>query len=69
LIEKSLPKAERVRRARALAYEEALERYNHELLDVEERCELLSRIKRLGRAIALEDVETVDAIHSGLERL
>ena len=48
----TLPKAERLRRARARAYEEALQRYAHELLDDEERQLLLDRIKRLQRSLA-----------------
>ena len=45
------PKAERLRRARALAYEEALHRYSNELMDDEERMLLLDRIKRLRRRV------------------
>jgi hypothetical protein len=52
LIKETLPKAERLRRARARAYEEALQRYAHELLDDEERQLLLDRIKRLQRSLA-----------------
>ena len=48
----TLPKAERLRRARARAYEEALQRYSHELLDDEERQLLWDRIQRLQRALA-----------------
>jgi hypothetical protein len=43
----SVPKAEWLRTVRALALEEAVERFNHELLDDEERQLLLDRIKRL----------------------
>jgi hypothetical protein len=46
------PKAERLRRARALAYEEALQRYSHELMDDEERLVLLDRIRRLKKSLA-----------------
>ena len=63
----STPKAERLRTARALALKEAEERFRHELLPDEERLELLDRIKRLRRAVET-DAETVDAIHSGLDR-
>jgi hypothetical protein len=45
----SVPKAERLRNARTLALKEAVERFNHELLDDEERQLLLDRIKRLRR--------------------
>jgi hypothetical protein len=45
----SVPKAERLRIARALALKKAVERFNHELMDDEERQLLLDRIKRLGR--------------------
>jgi hypothetical protein len=48
----SLPKTERLRRVRARAYEEALQRYSHELLDDEERMLLLDRIKRLQKTFA-----------------
>ncbi len=48
----TLPKAERLRRARARAYEEALARYSNELMDDEERQLLWDRIKRLQRALA-----------------
>ncbi len=48
----TLPKAERLRRAQARAYEEALARYSNELMDAEERLEVLDRIKRLQRALA-----------------
>lgn len=46
------PKAERLRRAQARAYEEALQRYAHELLSEEERLLLWDRIKRLQRSLA-----------------
>jgi hypothetical protein len=46
------PKAERLRRARARAYEEALARYANELMDEEERQLLFVRIKRLQRVLA-----------------
>ena len=48
----SVPKVERLRVARALALEEATERFNNELLDDEERLEILARIKRLKKALA-----------------
>ena len=48
--------------------EEATERFNNELLDYEERQHLLDRIKRLRRAVET-DAETVDATHSGLDRM
>jgi len=43
----SVPKEERLRIARARALNEAIDRFNHELLDDEERQLLLDRIKRL----------------------
>ncbi len=46
------PKAERLRRAQARAYEEALTRYSNELMDSEERLILWDRIKRLQRVLA-----------------
>jgi len=46
----SVPKAERLRIARAHALKEAIARFNHELLDDEERQLLLDRIKRLRKA-------------------
>jgi anti-sigma28 factor (negative regulator of flagellin synthesis) len=48
--------------------EEATERFNHELMDDEERMVLLDRIKRLRRAVET-GAATVDAVHCGLERL
>ncbi len=45
-------KAERLRRAQARAYEEALARYSNELLDDEERQLLWDRIRRLQRSLA-----------------
>ena len=62
------PKAERLRTARTLALKEAEERFRHELMDDEERMLLLDRIRRLRRAVET-DAESVDAIHSGLDRL
>lgn len=47
--------------ARLLRLEEV---YRHEILDDEERCELLDVIVRLRRK-----VDTLDAQHAGLERL
>ena len=49
----SVPKAERLRNARTLALKEAMDRYNHEILGVEERLMLLERIKRLRKALAV----------------
>jgi hypothetical protein len=46
------PKAERLRTARALALKEAIERFNRELMDDEERMILLDRIKRLKKSLA-----------------
>ncbi len=43
----SVPKGERLRIARGHALKEAVERFNHELMDDEERQLLLDRIKRL----------------------
>lgn len=48
--------------------EEAVDRFNNELMDDEERMLLLDRIKRLRRAVETH-AETVDAVHSGLDRL
>jgi hypothetical protein len=48
--------------------EEATERFYNELLPDEERMVLLDRIKRLRRAVETS-AATVDAVHSGLERL
>jgi hypothetical protein len=63
------PKAERLRTtARTLALKEATERLNNELLPDEERLLLLDRIRRLRRAVET-NAETVDAVHSGLDRL
>jgi hypothetical protein len=45
----SVPKAERLRSARADALKEAVERFNNELMSDEERQLLLDRIKRLRR--------------------
>ena len=39
----SLPKAKRLRNARTLALKEAMDRYNHEILGVEERLMLLQQ--------------------------
>jgi hypothetical protein len=47
---------------------EAVQRFNNELLDDEERQLLLDRIKRLRRAVETA-AETVDAVHSGLDWL
>ena len=47
--------------------EEAETRYRHELMDDQDRLEVLDRIRRLRRAIET-NTETVDAIHSGLDR-
>lgn len=64
--ESSAPTAQEGRIRRIL--EEAIERFNHELMNDEERMVLLDRIRRLRRAVETH-VETVDAVHSGLERL
>ena len=48
----SLAKAERLRTARELALQEAIDRYRHELMDDEERLVLLERIKRLKKSLA-----------------
>jgi hypothetical protein len=45
----SVPKAERLRTVRTLALKEAIDRFNHELMDDEERQLLLDRIRRLCR--------------------
>jgi hypothetical protein len=61
----SVPTERRTRRI----LEEAVYRFNNELMGDEERMLLLDRIKRLRRAVETE-AETVDAaIHSGLDRL
>jgi hypothetical protein len=52
VIKETLPKAERLCRAQARAYEEALARYSHELMDDEERMLLWDRIKHLQRILA-----------------
>jgi hypothetical protein len=64
----SVPKAQRLRSARALALKEAEERYRNELMEDEERMVLLDRIRRLRRAVE-PNAEIVDAVHSGLDRL
>ena len=48
----SVPKTERLRTARALALKEATVRFNHELIDDEERQLLLDRIKRLRKTLS-----------------
>jgi hypothetical protein len=52
VIEKSLLKAERLRRARTRAHEEALQRFNNELMDDEELALLRDRIRRLQKSLA-----------------
>jgi hypothetical protein len=47
----SVPKAERLRTVRALALKEAIDRFNHELMDDEERMLLLELTKRLRKAL------------------
>jgi hypothetical protein len=47
----SVPKAERIRKARALALKEAVDRYNNESMDTEERLLVLERIRRLRKKI------------------
>jgi hypothetical protein len=47
----SVPKTERLRTARTHALKEAEERFNHELMDDEERMILLDRIRRLKRSL------------------
>ena len=44
------------------------ERYKHELLGEEQRLELWDRTRRLNRKLETA-AETVDALHSGLERM
>ena len=53
MIKETLPKALRLRRARALAYEEALHRYTNEMMGDEERMLLLDRIWRLRRGLGV----------------
>jgi hypothetical protein len=65
--ESSASSAQKERRIRRIL-EEATERFNNELLPDEERMVLLDRIKRLRRAVET-GAATVDAVHSGLERL
>jgi hypothetical protein len=48
----SLPKAERLRTARTHALKEAIERFDNELMDDEERMVLLDRIRRLKKSLA-----------------
>ena len=43
----TIPKVERIRKARAVALKEAVERYNHADMGTEERLLLLERIRRL----------------------
>ncbi len=47
----SVPKSERLQSARTLALKEATDRYNHELMDEEERLLLLDRIRRLRKTL------------------
>ena len=47
----SVPKAERLRTVRALALKEAIDRFNYELMDDEERQLLRDRIRRLRRNV------------------
>ncbi len=48
----SVPKTERRQTARELALKEAIDRFNHELMDDEERLQVLDRIKRLKKTLA-----------------
>lgn len=48
----SVPKTDRKRTARILALKEAMDRFDHELMDDEERLMLLERIKRLKKSLA-----------------
>ncbi len=48
----SVQKATRKRIAREMALREAVDRYNHELMDDEERLLVLERIKRLQKSLA-----------------
>lgn len=48
--------------------EEAVDRFNNELMDYEERQLLFDRIKQLRRSVETVE-ETVDAVHAGLDRL
>jgi hypothetical protein len=48
----SVPKTERLRIARKHALEEAIERFDNELMDDEERMVLLDRIRRLKKSLA-----------------
>jgi hypothetical protein len=67
MITTSVPKDKAQRMARIFA--EAEERYRRELMGEEERLELRDRIARLKRRNAERAVETVEAHHSGLDRL
>jgi hypothetical protein len=60
----SVPTERRTRRI----LQEAVTRFDNELLPDEERQVLLDRIKRLRRSVET-NAETVDAVHSGLDRL
>jgi len=51
MVTTSVPKRERLWTARTLDLKEAEDRYNHELLDDEEKLLLLARIKRLRRQL------------------
>ena len=52
MVTTSVPKSERLRSARTLALKEATNRYNHELMDDEERLLLLDRIRHLRKSLA-----------------
>ena len=52
MIDRSVAKAERAKKVRALALREAEDRYNNELLPDEERMVLLDRIRRLRKSLA-----------------
>jgi hypothetical protein len=64
VIKESVADERRIRRI----LEEAVHRFNNELMSDEERMLLLDRIKRLRRVVET-DAETVDALHSGLDQL
>jgi hypothetical protein len=52
LIETSVPKERSARKRMHAVLKEATERYRHELMDEEERCELRDRIIRLKKKLA-----------------
>jgi len=58
MVTTSLPKEERLRTARALALKEAVDRFNNELMDDEERQLLLDCIKHLRREMGFTGIRS-----------